>query len=222
MLRDKIYNDLEGVKEVITFPDAALHRNVDKIVLEAAKAYPDRVKTAIVCPPTIYGIGRGPDSQRSIQLPELCRLSLQDGQSFMVNQGLAYWGHVHIQDLSALYLKLVEAAVATDSASKGSSEAQIWGPEAYYFCEGGEHIWGEVSQLVADEGKRSGYFETSDVKSVTAEEAEKRAFHGHGLWGTNSRGRARRAKSILGWQPVAATLKDEVKATLDFEAKRRG
>ncbi|KAF2716180.1 NAD(P)-binding protein [Polychaeton citri CBS 116435] len=214
--RDKVYNDLEGIKEVTSLPDAAIHRNVDKIVLEAGTTFPSRVKTAIVCPPTIYGIGRGPDSQRSIQLPELCRLSLIEGQAIMVNQGLTYWGHVHIQDLSALYLKLTEEAAA------GGVKDDAWGTEGYYFCENGEHVWGEVSQWVADQGKMSGYFKSSEVKSLTAEEASERRFHGQGLWGANSRARAKRAREVLDWQPTAAKFKDEVETTLDFEAELLG
>jgi len=52
---DKVYNDLEGVAELTGLPDDAFHRNVDKLVLDAAKQYADRVKVAVVCPPTIYG-----------------------------------------------------------------------------------------------------------------------------------------------------------------------
>jgi hypothetical protein len=51
---EKQYNDLKGVEEVTTLPDEAFHRNVDKIVLEAGTKNSDSVKTALVCPPTIY------------------------------------------------------------------------------------------------------------------------------------------------------------------------
>lgn len=52
---DKVYNDLDGVDELVNLPDHAFHRNVDKIVLEAGTKHADVVKTALVCPPTIYG-----------------------------------------------------------------------------------------------------------------------------------------------------------------------
>ena len=51
----KEYNDLSGVDDLTHLPDDAFHRNVDKIVLEAGTKHADRVKTALVCPPTIYG-----------------------------------------------------------------------------------------------------------------------------------------------------------------------
>ena len=63
---EKMFDGWDGMKEVTSLPDAAPHRNVDKIVLAAGTEKGARVKTAIVCPPTIYGPGCGPDNQRSI------------------------------------------------------------------------------------------------------------------------------------------------------------
>jgi len=73
----KEYNDLEGIQELITLPDSAFHRNVDKIVLETGTTYSDSVKTAIVCPPTIYGRGRGPSLTRSKQAYELTNATIK-------------------------------------------------------------------------------------------------------------------------------------------------
>lgn len=50
---NKVFNDYSGVDELVNLPHEAFHKNVDEIVLEAGKT--DSVKTAIVCPPTIYG-----------------------------------------------------------------------------------------------------------------------------------------------------------------------
>lgn len=50
---DKQFNDYSGVDELVNLPHDAFHRNIDEIVLEAGKN--TGVKTAIVCPPTIYG-----------------------------------------------------------------------------------------------------------------------------------------------------------------------
>ena len=49
------YDDDKGVDELTSLPDHAFHRDVDKVVLEAGIKYSDSVKTAVVCPPTIYG-----------------------------------------------------------------------------------------------------------------------------------------------------------------------
>ena len=50
----KIYDDWDGIREVTSLPDGAPHRPVDKIVLAGPSTNGEKVKTAIVCPPTIY------------------------------------------------------------------------------------------------------------------------------------------------------------------------
>jgi hypothetical protein len=49
---DREYNDWTAVQDLTGLPKDAFHKNVDEIVLAAGS---DSVKTAIVCPPTIYG-----------------------------------------------------------------------------------------------------------------------------------------------------------------------
>lgn len=215
-----IYDDLEHVSEVTSLPDSAPHREVDKIVLAAGTENAARVKTAIVCPPTIYGPGRGPDNQRSHQVPELCRTSLETGYVPKVNEGKTYWGNVHVHDLSSLYLLLVEEAAAGGSTKEWPDKPATWGAEGYYFCENGEHVWSEVSQWIADEAKKGGLIESSEVKSISPEEASKRTPFGQALWGANSRARAKRGREVLGWKPQGKSLKDEIGATLEVEAKR--
>jgi len=51
----KEYNDWDGVAELTALPDTAFHRNVDKVIIETGSDYSEVVKTAIICPPTIYG-----------------------------------------------------------------------------------------------------------------------------------------------------------------------
>lgn len=74
-------------------PDWAPHHSADKIVFEANKGY---VKTAIVCPPTIYGQGRGPSNQRSHQIPDMAKCVLERKSGFQVGNGenrMANVGH---------------------------------------------------------------------------------------------------------------------------------
>ena len=86
----KVYDDWDGVRELTSLPDFAPHRNVDKIVLAAGTETARPLRTAIVCPPTIYGKGRGPGSQRSIQMPELTKSILQEKEGFQVGAGKTF------------------------------------------------------------------------------------------------------------------------------------
>lgn len=241
---NKIYDDLENVSEVVNLPDDAPHRVVDKVVLEAGTKHADRVKTAIVCPPTIYGPGRGPSNKRSHQVPELGRCTLEKGHGIKVGAGKTFWGNVNVYDLSDLYLKLVEEAAAGGSTKEWPDKPATWGAEGYYFCEGGEHVWGDISQMVATEAKKQGYIKTDEVRSISKEEADQctsfgsvswmffalrlaicasaDSAHAQALWGCNSRARAKRARVVLGWDTKAASLEETIKGTLTSEARLLG
>ncbi|KAK5118321.1 hypothetical protein LTR62_002834 [Meristemomyces frigidus] len=219
---DKIYDDLEHVSEVTSLPDDAPHRDVDKIVLAAGSDQSERIKTAIVAPPTIYGAGRGPGNRISHQLPELCKATLQTGHGIKVGAGKAYWGNIHIYDLSNLYLKLVEEAAHGGSTADWPGKPALWGAEGYYFCENGEHIWGEVSQMVADEAYKQGFMKTKEVVSISASQADGLTEFGAAMWGGNSRSRARRARVALKWTPREEGIGSAVKEALEVQARVLG
>ena len=82
----KVFDDWDGIGEVTSLLDYAPHRQADKIVLAAASDHPG-IRTAIVCPPCIYGKGRGPGNQRSIQMPDLTKCILQEKKGFRVGEG---------------------------------------------------------------------------------------------------------------------------------------
>ena len=50
----KVFDDWDGIKELTSLPDHAPHRPTDKVILAGPATNADKVKTAIVCPPTIY------------------------------------------------------------------------------------------------------------------------------------------------------------------------
>lgn len=52
---EKIYDDVQDIKEIVNFPDHAFHRDVDKAVFEAGSVRPGVLKTAIISPVTVYG-----------------------------------------------------------------------------------------------------------------------------------------------------------------------
>ncbi|EKG10799.1 NAD-dependent epimerase/dehydratase [Macrophomina phaseolina MS6] len=212
----RVYDDITSITEITSFPDQAWHRDVDKIVLGASSSS-SSIRTAIVCPPCIYGLGRGPVNARSSQIPELTRWTLKRGKGFTVGEGQARWSSVHVQDLSALFLKLVEAA-----ASGGGQAA--WGQEGYYFAENGEFEWGVMAGLVAKECAKRGFIKSAEIDHLSPEEVEKlvgNAFLGP-IWGQNSRSRASRGRQLLGWEPTKPSLQDEIARNVELEAEALG
>ncbi|QSZ34245.1 hypothetical protein DSL72_005835 [Monilinia vaccinii-corymbosi] len=209
------YDDLEGVSRLTSLPDTAFHRDIDKIVLAAGS---DSVKTAIVCPPSIYGPGRGPGNQRSRQVYNLVKITLQKGQAPQLGKGLTEWDNVHVHDLTSLWVLLAEAAVA----GPGPNDAEIWNERGYFLAENGHHVWGEVSKQVGEVAFEKGYIKTKEVAPMNVEEAKELAGFEAISWGLNSKGFAKRARKYLGWKPTGRSLKDEIPFIVDSEAKREG
>ncbi|CAL3962818.1 unnamed protein product [Diplocarpon coronariae] len=209
------YDDLDRVSDLTNLPDSAFHRDIDKIVLATGS---ESVKTAIVCPPTIYGPGRGPGNKRSRQVNHLAKVTLEKGQAPRLGKGLSEWNNVHIHDLSDLFILLTEAAVVNTP----ELDAHLWGPEGYFLAENGHHVWGEVSRWVGEYAFNRGYIKDKRVGAMTSEEAEKLAGFEAVSWGLNSKGFAKRAREYLAWKPTGRTLEEEVPDIVDAEAELQG
>jgi len=128
-LNPKVWSDIEDLDEITSRPDRELHRMTDKIVLAAAAEHGDQIKSAIICPPDIYGPGRGPGRTRSVYFPEFLKESKQLGATFYGGDGTNTRSWVHIEDLMKVYLKLVEAAAA-------GGEGADWGAKVCHIPDG--------------------------------------------------------------------------------------
>jgi nucleoside-diphosphate-sugar epimerase len=157
-------------------------RDLDLLVTGAAAA---SVRTAVICPSLIYGIGKGLNPN-SVQIPFLATNARAHGAVQLVGAGLNVWSNVHIDDLAELYLLVLSKAPA------GS----------FYFAENGEASFSEMGTAIA---KRLGL---SRVESLPPESAaqqwgESKAYL---TLGSNSRVRATRARRELGWAPRHASV----------------
>ncbi|CAG1963993.1 unnamed protein product [Fusarium graminearum] len=215
-LPEQSYDDLEGVDKVTSLPDTAFHRDVDKIVLEEAAKNPDAVKVAIVCPPTIYGTGRGPINQRSRQIPGLAETTLEKGFGPIIGAGKTEWDNVHVHDLSTLFVLLSQRAASSDN----ENEQEIWGPKGYFFAENGTHKWSAISTLLAKEAKKQGLIDSDETKVLDVDEAQEKLGFQALSWGLNSRGDAKRARKYLGWKPESPSLEEWLPEAIQVEARR--
>lgn len=213
--REHTYSDWDGIKEITSLPDAALHRNVDKIVLGASTGAGE-VNTAIVCPPCIYGPGRGPDNQTSVQAYKYSAATLKRGKGFIINEGTNIWTESHIQDLSNIFLALVTAAMEPNGGKA------TWNDEGYYFSETGTFAWGDIGKAIAKIAHDKKLIDTAEVDVITADEADKLLPMGSYLWGTNSRCKAVRAGKVFGWKPQQKSLMNSLPDIVEGEAKVQG
>lgn len=103
-------------------------------MLSIARELGSRVRTAILFPPIIYGLGRGQGNQNSIQIPGLCRVAIEQKSAVYVGPGEATWGNVHIADLSSLITTIVGKGQDKDS------DPELWNEHGLYFVQTGAMV----------------------------------------------------------------------------------
>ncbi|KAH8689402.1 putative nucleoside-diphosphate-sugar epimerase [Talaromyces proteolyticus] len=216
--RERTWNDWDGVDEITTtIPDESPHRLVDKIILEVGTRCSDRVKTAIVCPPLIYGTGRGPGNTRSMQAYWMAELVVRRQKGFVVGKGENKIGYIHVHDLVDLFLSLGQAATGI---APGGSNAPSWGAKGYYFTENGSIQGLRMSSLVAEIAYDMGLIPSTELDYLTDDQALR--LHPKALysWGTNQRFVALRARRLLGWSPYRPSLEEAFSQIVASEAAK--
>lgn len=126
---DAVYDDVKNQSQILSI----IRNNAKRIVENTVLAQkPEIVRTALIVGPLIYGPGRGPVGQRSIQAPEIAKATLQLGHGFKLNDGENIWSNVHVQDLSNLVSLLVKAAI--------EGKEGMWNEDGIYNVENGELV----------------------------------------------------------------------------------
>lgn len=186
-LSDAVFD--EDTPFVVAPAKRARHALNETVLAAAARD----VRTVIICPTLIYGVGRGLNPN-SIQVPFLVDQARVDGVVRVVGHGLNRWSTVHVDDLTDLYM------LALDKAPAG----------AFYFAENGEASFAAIGSAIAARLGLDG------VEPLAAEEAAQAwgAARAYFTYGSNSRVFARRARRELGWSPrhdsVLAWIRNEM------------
>ncbi|KAH7038371.1 uncharacterized protein B0I36DRAFT_316067 [Microdochium trichocladiopsis] len=230
-----VFDDLDGVPEIRRFVRAHPERRAENYILDethkgssssSSSAEPNNdsgINTAFVVGPLIYGRGRGPVNQRSLQIPELARIALETGKVLKVGAGDNVWATVHVADLSDVFVRLLKRAVDVLSGRDGDQATAeggaVWGPDAVYLAHVDEVKMGDVAELVA--AALAAKQAKVQIAHITPDEADKLAAYGSIMWGTNVRATGRRATELLGWQPrYKDDIAEEVQRVVDEEVER--
>ncbi|KAH9213938.1 hypothetical protein DL95DRAFT_505012 [Leptodontidium sp. 2 PMI_412] len=215
----KVYDDWDNVGELFAFPDAHSHRSCDKMVQSTSS---EKIKTAIICPPTIWGKGRGSGSTRSHQIYEIARLTLEKGSHIQLlpsSYPKSFWPNIHIYDLAKLYLEVIGSALAELQAKEGKA---TWNEEGYYFAENGVHYWQDVADWIADEAVKQGVLKSRTAEAEVVETNVLLKATGPAPLNMGATCRSYRAEKLLGWKPTKGELRDEISEIVRSEAERAG
>ncbi|KAH0566351.1 hypothetical protein GP486_000257 [Trichoglossum hirsutum] len=211
----KIYRDtVDGdMAEIVSFDPSHPHGDTENVIRTTAKAA--AVPFAILCPPLIYGIGKGVFKTRSIQIPLLVEAAMKRGKAFQILEGQNIWDNVHIDDVAQALVLLAEEAL------KGEASKAQWGEQGYYFAEAAEHRWGTIIAALAGILFSKGRVSTPEVDKVSAEDASRLHPWGPLLWGGNCRSRAERIRK-LGWEPRGPGIDSCLEEMVDKEIEAFG
>jgi nucleoside-diphosphate-sugar epimerase len=174
----------DGLSPLVVNPAKQARRDIDLRVLDAAAR---GVRSAVVCPSLIYGVGKGLNPY-SVQIPFLVANARERGMVQIVGAGLNVWSNVHIDDVVDLYLLALAKAPAG----------------ALYFVEHGEASFGDIGAAIARRLALSG------LESLPPEVAARRWGEPKAYFslGSNSRVSSTRARRDLGWAPRHASVID--------------
>lgn len=168
--------------------------NIDLMVLGSAA---NDVRSMVICPSLIYGVGRGLNL-KSIQIPFLAENAQKQGVVQIVGAGQNVWSNIHIDDVVDLYVLALAKAPAG----------------AFYFAENGETSFEQIGNALA---KRLGLSVVESLNPDTAAQlwGVPRAYYS---FGSNSRVRSVRARQELGWMPQHTSVIDWILNEMPIKA----
>ncbi|EME42192.1 hypothetical protein DOTSEDRAFT_89648 [Dothistroma septosporum NZE10] len=190
-----------------------------------------KLKTAIVCPPDIYGPGRGPGNTASVFLSAFFdEIVGTIGAPFYGGEGTNTRSWVHIEDLVQLYSRLIEAAVAGVVKRPGELRYVAGsedGDSGYYFAASQEHSQRGMAEKTAAVIKKHELWPLTEIVQVSLEVLDG-SMQGWGIphigtymFAANSRPRADRAAKELGYVPSAPSLLDVIEHDLLVAAQKK-
>ncbi|KAF2008089.1 NAD(P)-binding protein [Amniculicola lignicola CBS 123094] len=217
-LNPKVWSDISSLPEIRALPNNALHRNTEKIPHATAAEHGDKIKIAIMCPPDIYGQGRGTGKTRSVYIPAFIAESktlgggeIKDARVFYVNEGTNTKSWVHIDDLAAIFLKVIEAA------ANGGGGAE-WNDKGYYFTGTQEYSHLDIATATGKILAEHNIISNPEPLQVSIDEIDKMLSWypiphlSRYLFASNSRTKAERVTKLFGYNAKGPGLLESLEA----------
>ena len=211
-LNPKVWSDISSLAEIQDLPGNALHRNTEIILHDTVRLYDDKINIAIMCPPDIYGRGKGLAKTHSALIPMYVKeIQHLGGQAFYYGEGTNTRSWVHIDDLMKVYLKVVEAAAS------GNAD-EYFNNNGYHFTATQEHSQLDVAKVVGEIMHKQGAIADPTPSPISLEQLDallnfsrfkKLARY---MFASNSRTKAERAERLYGYKGEAPGLLESLES----------
>ena len=210
----KVWSDISSLDEIKRLPAHALHRNTETILHDTMRDHGNRVNIAIMCPPDIYGKGKGPGKTQSAYLPMFVNeIRSLGGRAFYYGDGMNTRSWVHIEDLMRVYVKVVEAAASGYAVDYFNSNG-------YYFAGTQEHTQLDVARATGQVLYEHGVIPAAEPVSIDLTQLDSMANIpgfprlARYLFASNSRSRPERAEKLFGYAPKATGLMETLESDI--------
>ncbi|KAJ4388683.1 hypothetical protein N0V93_006142 [Gnomoniopsis smithogilvyi] len=235
----RLWDDIADIGELSSLKEKHTHAVTDIIVRNAASD----VNVAIVSPGFVGGLSPSIEHPTPITTPAILTTARAFGSGFQIAQGENASAWIHVNDLTNIFLILIDDAIATLAGTpiKRAEELQLWGPEAYYFGTEENIVFSDFMQALTPVLLEQGVVKSGEIRSVNVTEAARISLAGPGkeydplappppadswamhisvMYGINMRIQSSRMKK-LGWEPekgaLARSLPDVVSRYLELE-----
>ena len=196
----RVYSDIDDAEEIFNLPHDRAHVAIERTLTARAEAA--GVKTVILSPANVFGIGTGTGNIATFT-EEYPRAVLKLGHAFQVGDGQGTWSWSSVHDVArAIVFVAEEALQGTTAGGGGGGGGKLeFGKAAYYYIESGDATFADQAELVASELASLGAsLTTREVLSIDAEAATKLHKYGVLLWGgCGARSRADKLRA-MGWK----------------------
>ena len=189
---NRVYSDIDDAEEIFNFPHDRAHVAIERYLTSMAEA--GGVKTVILSPANIFGIGTG-TGKIGTYTEEYPKAVLEVGHAFKVADGQGTWTWSSVHDVARAIVFVAKEAL------KGKDGKLEYGKGAYYFIGSGDGTFADQAELVASDLVSLGALKSEEVVSIDGEAATKLHRYGSFMWGgSGARSRADKLKAI-GWKP---------------------
>lgn len=147
------------------------------------------VRSCVLRPTLIYGTGLGLHKD-SVQVPRMLKLAVDKGKALHIGPGENIWSNVHIDDVTDLYMLILEKAP----------------PGSLFYAENGECSMRAVAQSIS---RLLGYGGKTESWPM-AEALKEWGISAHATFASNSRVSALKARKMLDWKPSRPALLDDI------------
>lgn len=201
-----VSGDANPSADILSLPRDRVHAAIEQDLV--AKAEATKTKLVILSFPMLYGKGRGLMATHAQHFELYVKAVLAHGKAFVLGAGANVISSSHVVDATAALLFIIEEAL------KGESSRITWGRDGYYMVESSESSFREDAKEVAEVLYQRALIPTAEVDNLNKDTVSQFWPLGPLLWGSNSRSRAEKLRS-LGWRPSAVSRRDSLNDAVD-------